>query len=175
MLKGFRHPAINVRAPRYFVACASCACDRCTREMIAVGLALGAGHRMRVDDGEPDRVGAVARAWRTVQAPAWVFDVAYLPRRVRGRLQRLSPGYRFALHPATGGHRWLNHCPHCGGVQDDDYLHGEPDVAFMPFTVDAAQRIALHAVDAPFAAAIGGTSDDPPLFGAMRRIDRSIR
>lgn len=142
--------------------------------MVAIGLALGAGHRIRVDDGEPDSIGFVARGWRTVRSPAWLFDVEYLARRVRGRLQRLSPGYRLADNPTTGGRRWLNHCPHCGAAQDDDYLHGEPDVAFMPFTVDAAQRIELHAVDAPFAAAIGGHCDDPPLFGAMRRIDRAL-
>lgn len=142
--------------------------------MVAIGLALGPGYRIRVDDGETDSLGSVARAWRTVQAPAWLFDVEYLARRVRGRLQRLAPGYRFAESPTTGGQLWLNHCPHCGAVQDDDYLHGEPNVAFMPFTVGAAQRIELHAVDAPFAAAVGGTCDDPPLFGAMRRIARSL-
>ena len=127
--------------------------------MVAIGIALDAGHRIRVDDG----------VWRTARSPAWLFEIEYLPRRVSVRLGPLSPRFRLAVSPTTGGHLWLNHCPHCGAVQDDDYLHGEPDVAFMPFTAGAAQRIELHAVDAPFAAAIGGTGDDPPLFGAMRR------
>lgn len=158
MLAALFHPSVNARAPRYLAALACCACCRCERKIVAIGIALGAGHQIRVD-----------AEWRTIRSPAWLFDVEYLPRRVRARLQRLSPLYRPAASPSTGARRWLNQCPHCGAVQDDDYLHGEPDVAFMPLSAGAAERIELHAIDASFAATIGGTCDDPPLFGAMRR------
>lgn len=169
MLDRLFHPSINVRATRYLGALARCACHRCGREMVAIGIALEAGHQMCIDDGARGGVGPLGGVWRTVRSPAWLFDVEYLPRRVRVRLQRLSPGYRLAERPTTGGHRWLNHCPHCGAVQDDDDLHGEPDVAFMPFSLSAAERIELRAIDGSFVAAIGGHCDDPPLFGAMRR------
>ncbi len=132
--------------------------------MVAIGIALDAGYQTCVDGS----------GWRTVRCPAWLFDVEYLPRRVTVRLRRLSPLFRVAASPTTGGRRWLNQCPHCGAAQEDDYLHGEPDVAFMPFTARVARRIELHAIEVPFAAVIGGFGDDPPLFAEMRRADDAI-
>lgn len=172
MIAALLHPAVNVRAPRYLVARAGCACCHCAGKIVAIGIALDAGHRIRVEPGTR-RVGGVREdAWHTVRSPAWLFAIEYLPRRVSVRLRMLSAGYRRVESPTFSDRLWLNRCPHCGAVQEDDYLHGEPDVAFMPLTAAAAERIELLAIEAPFAAVIGGTCDDPPLFGAMLRSDR---
>lgn len=41
------------------------------------------------------------------------------------------PHYRNVLAPGEQGDHFANHCPFCGAVQDDMYLHSEPDHPFF--------------------------------------------
>ena len=160
---------INVRAPRYFGARALCACWRCRRETLVLGIALGAEHETWIDAAEGSLgAGRASGVWQAARAGAWLFFVEHIAVPVRRRLQLLSPWYRYAHNRATDGSYWINHCSQCGSAQDDDYLHGEPDVAFMPITAAAAARIELCAIDEPLAAWVGGYCENPPLFEAMR-------
>jgi len=43
--------------------------------------------------------------------------------------------------PADPEGTYANHCPHCGAVQDDMYLHSEPDHPF--FSIPRAQPAAI--------------------------------
>lgn len=160
--------AINVRAAGYLAARALCPCWHCGRDTPALGIALTAAHEALVDEAETTSAARAAGVWQAAAAGAWIFYIEYLPLAVRRRLQSLSPLYRYAYNRATDGAYWLNLCTHCGAAQDDDYLHGEPDVGFMPTTVQAAARIELIPFDEPFTAWAGGYSCDPPLFEAMR-------
>ena len=168
--------AINVRAPRYLVARTDCACWRCARATPVIAVALDAAHTLWIDGADRAEAGKVACVWQTAGAwqaagmTAMLFYVEYLPLGVRRGLQAHSPLYRYAHNRATDGSYWINHCAHCGSAQEDDHLHGEPDVAFMPLSEAAASRIALLPVAEPFAAWAGGYCADPPLLAAMRSI-----
>jgi hypothetical protein len=167
---------LNVRAPRYLVARTGCACGRCARETPVIGIALPPGHETRIGLSEAAGVpggGAWARAagtiWQIEEAPAWLSFIEYLRRGARRRLEALSAGYRRGPSPARDGDYWVNHCAHCGAAQEDDYLHGEPDVAFLPFTAAAAARIEWLPFDEPFGAWAGGYGTDPPPLGSPPR------
>lgn len=160
--------SINVRAPRYLVAQVASACWHCHRDTLAIAIALAQDHEIWVEDPDASAAGRPPGVWQCAGMRAWIFYVEYLPLRVRRRLHAWSSAYRYAYNRQTDGSYWINHCQHCGCAQDDDYLHGEPDVAFLPLAPAAAERILVSAVEEPFAAWAGGYCCDPPLFDAMR-------
>ncbi len=41
------------------------------------------------------------------------------------------PGFRMGFNPISQVECFCNHCRHCGAVQDEVLLHGEPDGAFF--------------------------------------------
>jgi hypothetical protein len=45
-----------------------------------------------------------------------------------------------------GGSGFANHCAHCGALQDDTYLHSEPDQPFFNIPRAAPGRIVLTAL-----------------------------
>lgn len=152
---------VNVRAPRYWVARTDCRCSRCARETPVIAVALDATHEVWI---ETEGAAHGSGLWQPALLCAELFYIEYLPLAVRRGLQAHSPLYRYAHNRRTDGSYWINHCAHCGSAQEDESLHGEPDVAFMPLSAAAASRIEWRAVDEPFAAWAGGYSADPPLL-----------
>lgn len=150
--------SINLRAPDYRVGRTRCPCERCGRPTPVIGILLPDTHEIRIDD---DAV------WQRGGACAWIYELAFLPPIVSSRLPAASFVYRHAIGPVGDGACWLNHCIHCGAAQDDDWLFGEADVAFMPLSIAAASRIELRTIREPFAALAGGYCLDPPLIEVM--------
>lgn len=149
---------LNVRCASYFIASVVGTCSHCGAPTPWLALAVPAGHEIR-HDGD----------WQTETLPAVLFDVHGLEAAVARQLQRRSAAYRLVAEPAGGGTLWSNHCLHCGGLQDEQALHGEPDVAFMPLTAQTAARIRLEAVAEPLAAGAAGHVPGPAFFDCMAR------
>lgn len=122
-------------------------------------IALGAlaGHE-RLDDS----------GWLVASDVGLFHDIDYLAPQAGVLVRDIFPQFRQAVAPDL---RWLNHCEYCGRAQDDYWLHCEPNAPFLPLTAEAADRIDLIALRAPFEAVAGGLSDGIAFFDAMRRVD----
>jgi hypothetical protein len=155
--------AINVRSAAYFIASTEGGCTQCGETTRLLALALPGGHEVLDPDAAPE----AADAWQPAPLPAVLFDVHCLAEPVRRELQHRSAAYRLSEDAAGGGARWSNHCEHCGAVQDEQALHGEPDVAFMPMSPEAAAAIRLDAIPEPLCAGASGYSADPAFFDCM--------
>jgi len=157
--------AINIRSAAYFIASTEGRCTQCGEATPLVALALPGGYET-LDHGVAPQA---AEAWQPAPLPAVLFDVYCLAEPVQRQLRRRSAAYRLNYDPGGGGAQWSNHCAHCGAVQDEQALHGEPDVAFMPTSPQTAATIRLDAIPEPLCAGASGYAEDPAFFDCMAR------
>jgi hypothetical protein len=141
----------NVRSAAYLVAHSVGACERCQRPTSLFSVGLLPGHERHLDN-----------EWVTVNSPVLLFQVEHLATDVISVLSELSQHYRLTHSGPTDSECWLNHCQHCGAPQEDYWLHCEPEGAFMPTSVQAAEQVQFVQVQGPFAAAAMGFSDGLP-------------
>ena len=152
---------INVRAPAYFVARTEARCPHCGRDTSLVAIVLPPTHEVR----DPD-----SGVWQCAGGHAFLFHLAFLPDSVVRRLEVFSA--RFQPLPgamATGGD-WVNHCAHCDAPLEDQHIHCEPGVAFMPSSAAEAGSIELWRIDAAFEAQMAGYALEPAFFQSMRML-----
>ncbi|HEX4243870.1 MAG TPA: hypothetical protein VHZ53_20815 [Steroidobacteraceae bacterium] len=172
----------NVRSSAYCVAHTLIECWHCGRITPVVALAVPSGHETRgeSDEGEmpaaagspaaagpqvaagpPVGAGSGTETWDRIDACALLFMVREISDRVGAELQRLAPAFRRSDGPSSFESRWANHCDRCGRALEDQVLHGEPDVAFVPTSAGRARSIVIETVREPFEAGIDGYSLDP--------------
>lgn len=158
---------INIRAGSFLLARTVTACAHCRAPTRVAALVVPPGHMALELDDEAENESTALDAWRPASHYAFLFHVEFLSSRVQNRLSHVAP----LLRPleTDGGVHWCNHCERCGAVLDDHELFCEPDGAFLPTSESSAGRIELLLIDAAFAAAAGGYSDEPPFFAAMRQ------
>ena len=178
-------PEMNIRSPRYYIACTVSTCRHCGSPTALVAIAVPPGHEtLDVDDDASDngsgdqtqhREDPVA-AWSVADHNAFLFYVDSLPAAVQKQINQYQPAYRpidaAAAAPAAGegsGSYWANHCEKCGGQLDDHELFCEPDGAFLPTSESTAAAIHLVLVDELFETSAAGYSYEPPHFDAMIR------
>jgi hypothetical protein len=150
-------PDANIRSSGYLIAEMQAPCARCGRPCRVLALALPPEHEM-LADGE----------WQKVDANAFIFYVASLPRAVsRLVLERSADFYQTRSDDPAESH-WANHCSRCTAVFSDDVLHCEPG-GFMPGDALEAQAISLTYVPQAFSAFASGYAPDPEFFASMRR------
>jgi hypothetical protein len=159
---------INIRAPRYFIACARGVCRHCNKPTDLFGLALPRGHET-LGVGEDVEDNGAADAWIFANDPALIFHIDFLNAEVAARLGSLTNSFRVAQQDAVVEPAWTNHCEACGSPFDDEELFCEPGEAFFPTSEDGAAAIRLLPIDEPLEAAAGGYSFDPNFFHAMSR------
>jgi hypothetical protein len=184
---------VNFRSTSYAIARTRGRCPHCGVSTGLLALVLPAGHEALEAEAEPELepeleadkgAGAHANAhaetsagsdaagsevWQRADIIAFLFYVEHLPDDVRVRLNSLSQFFRVTHSKATLSSYWANHCEHCSRPLDDHDLHCEPEGAFMPASVIAAEAIELLHVAEPFEAAAAGYALEPEFFGFMRR------
>ena len=158
----------NVRASFYHVARLQCRCSRCGRPTTVFAIALPPEHETLIGDDKHCGSDTQADFWQRACVRAWIFQIEHLPLAVQRRLQAIAPLFRPEQGAAADGAYWTNHCAHCGASQPDDFLHCEPDAAFMPMSAHAAARVSLQRVDEPIGAYACGHAEDPPFLESMR-------
>jgi hypothetical protein len=99
----------RIVADQAYVASATVPCLGCKRKIEIICIFCESG----AVSGEP-------MTQFTVSSP-WTLDAALM--------RQLEPWPTFRLAREAG--YFANHCPHCGAVQDDLYLHSEPDQPFF--------------------------------------------
>jgi hypothetical protein len=174
----------NIRSASYFIATIQAPCQQCAAPTRLLALALPADHELLDPEADPDLeadpdpgfdsdTGPQTAAepgistWQTEPLPAVLFDVYRVAPPVQRQLQRRSAGYRYAADGAAASGAagcWGNHCEHCGALQDEAALHGEPDAGFMPMSPATAARIEVEAIAEPLLAGIAGYAVDPQFF-----------
>jgi hypothetical protein len=160
---------INIRSAAYYIASASAPCTSCRRKTRILAIALSAEHETLEIDADECGGEPAADAWQPATLGAVLFFVSYLPEAVRLRLQRLSPSFRRGRSQESDGAYWMNHCEHCGAVQDDHDLHCEPEGAFTPASAESARQIELLEVREPLAASAAGYAFEPEFFEFLPR------
>jgi hypothetical protein len=156
--------AVNVRAPRYFIATSSRPCERCLGLTRVHGFLLPADHETLYADDDTG-----LESWEAGTEPTLLCFVDYLAPAVAARMRAVAPGYRLAASEMTGGPCWLNHCEHCHAPLGDEETFCEPGGGFLAFTPEEAARITLDAVEEPFAASCGSYSIGVGWFEELRR------
>jgi hypothetical protein len=97
--------------------------------------------------------------WICEDAAALLFYVECLSNEAGNVVRELAPRFRVDYSTPVDRNYWVNHCQHCGTIQEDHDLHCEPDAAFLPTSVHAAEQILTVAVQVPFLARAGGISE----------------
>jgi hypothetical protein len=84
--------------------------------------------------------------------PLSEFSVSYIWAMDEELTQQLKPWPFFRRTRASGNDPgdFANHCPHCGEVQDDLFLHSEPDHPFFDIPHAPADSIKLTRLDGTF-------------------------
>ena len=59
------------------------------------------------------------------------FTVSHVSEMDEALARQLRPWPHYRRTDVSGAEEFANHCPHCGGAQDDLMLHTEPDQAFF--------------------------------------------
>lgn len=153
----------NIRASRYFVLEALHECRKCKQATRVVALAVPPGHedieggsRVEQDDDSP---GVSAEdfhdwlfapdQWYQVNSPAMISSVAGLSDTVAQHMQRVNVHY---FQDKEDGGYWSNHCEHCGAAVFDGHLYSRTGDPFAPSDLQAAHRLQVNRVDAPFEA-----------------------
>ena len=159
----------NVRSPSYFVARTRGRCRNCGLDTRLLALALPPNHETLDPETQSEASETPSSdAWQQTSVSAFLFYIEYLPVDIQQRLAQLSDCFRLAPLPTTSTSYWVNHCEHCHVLLDDDELHCEPDVAFMPSSAAAAAGIELLHIHEPFEAQVAGYASEPEFFRCMR-------
>jgi hypothetical protein len=148
---------VNVRSESCLLGLSVVPCWRCKQPTSVYCLGLAAGHERHLED-----------QWVSVETGALLFYVEYLNAEVALVVRELSPQYRLDYSTTINRDYWVNHCQHCGVLQEDHDLHCEPDGAFLPSTRQAVEQILAVAIREPLSAHAGGFSDELSLFASLR-------
>ncbi len=151
--------AMNLRAPRYWIARATEPCAQCGACTPVFALAVPAGHE-RLEEQESEAAEAAVPRWEVAGEAAWLFHVSWVSAAVAARLAACAPGYRLAPGETDPGPCWRNHCAGCGAPVADHELFCEPEGAFLPLTESAACAIEWWPIDEPLQAAAAGWAGD---------------
>jgi hypothetical protein len=147
----------NVRSGTWLLLQSVGHCPHCQLPTALFCLGLPPGHETAVDD-----------RWVMADTGVLLAQVEYLPPEVIGVLQEICTLFRPDDHESTGNGCWVNHCQHCGRIQNDLAEHGEPGGAFLPTTQQAAGQMLVVSVAGPFSARAGCFSDQFQLHSAMQ-------
>jgi hypothetical protein len=96
-----------------YVAAATVPCQRCRSSIEVICIHCGSG----TVSGEPLSGFTVSDIWAMDE------DLV--------RQLRPWPGFREVRDPGEEASSFANHCPRCGALQEDLYLHSEPDDPFF--------------------------------------------
>jgi len=117
---------LEVVSPEAYVARAMTPCSNChaTIEIICIYCAIG------IDLDEPLEQFTVSNIWAMDDALA----------------QQLTPWPHFkkGLSPVRQSTYFANHCPHCSTLQEDLFLHDEPDGPFFSIPQTPPDGLQLH-------------------------------
>lgn len=114
-----------IESSEAFVACGRSVCRRCHHGIDVVCLYCGCG----TVDGELLETFRVQGVWAVDEE-------------LQRQLLQRWPGYRMAASEGI----YLNHCPHCGGSQDEADLHEEPGQPFHDLCREVPKGIELEAL-----------------------------
>jgi len=161
------YPQMNIRASSYFVLQAAHACAHCGQETPVHALAVPPGHQCTEADIELDEADAGSPGlspaafhdwlfsppqWLEIADPALISQTWLLSPSVAQAMQALSPHYR--RNPDNQG-QWTNFCAHCDSAIGEGDLYPKRSQAFSPANAQAADRIQVRKVEAPFEAYYG--------------------
>lgn len=148
---------MNVRSANYLLLHAIAPCPHCSQPTSVFCLGVTAGYESRTEE-----------RWFSEDAAALLFYVESLSMEAGNLVRELAPQFRVDYSMSVDRNYWVNHCQHCETSQEDHDLHCEPDAAFLPTSVHAAEQILTVAVQAPFLARAGGISDQLSFLSLMR-------
>jgi hypothetical protein len=148
-----------VRSASFLLAQAIARCPHCSEPTSVFCLGVEPGHDMRTDDH-----------WFTEDAGVLLFYVESMSPEAVAHVRELAPQFRINYSRIVDRNYWANHCQHCGKIQEDHDLHCEPDAAFLPTSVHAAEQILTVEIQAPFLARAGGISEQPSFFASTRTV-----
>lgn len=148
----------NVRSSSYFIAEMQMRCSQCAQPCRVFALSLPPNHETLVEN-----------EWQTVDANAFIFQVAGLSDAVSRLLFDRTADFHRTCGDDSSESYWANHCPHCAGVFSEDELHCEPG-GFMPTDALEAQAISLTKVEQAFSACAVGYALEPEFFASMRAL-----
>lgn len=117
-------------------------CWKCGRETPVVALALTTFAEIEADDGEFYIDDNMKESFPRTVALAWAPDEESVPLRLMKFMKRyyhVKDGYS-----KTSGKCLANHCAHCGAIQGNHYLFGEPDSPFWPGDYKKMQDLKIH-------------------------------
>lgn len=150
-------PEQNVKASSFYTVGATARCEACEKSTRVAALAVPTAHQMFDEEGS---------SWDLAQAPALIFDLSRVPESVLRHLRRVASGFRQSIFEPDA---WRNHCTHCGAELDEQYLHCEPGVAFVPTTREEAAKITLKLVEQPLSIWANGYAPAPEFFHDFAR------
>jgi hypothetical protein len=115
----------TILSERAFVASASAPCWKCHLNIEVICIYCESG----IASGEPLVQFSISNVWATDS----------------GLAQQLEPWRTFRNVYSAGDQEsyFANHCPHCGALQDDLYLHSEPDQPFFDIPHSAPGTVKL--------------------------------
>ncbi|MGO9935460.1 MAG: DUF5710 domain-containing protein [Steroidobacteraceae bacterium] len=96
-----------------YVAAATISCQRCHSSIEVICIHCDSG------------TAAGQRLNRFTVSDIWAIDEAL------ARQLEPWPAFRRVSSPEVGASYFANHCPRCGSLQEDMYLHSEPDEPFF--------------------------------------------
>ena len=149
-------PDANVRSSSYSIAETQVRCAQCGQSCRVIALSLPPNHETLVED-----------EWQTVDADAFIFQIAGLPHAVSRHLLECVPDFHQTCGEESSESCFANHCPHCAAIFSEDELHCEPG-GFMPGDALEAQVISLRHVPQKLSACAAGYALDPQFFASMR-------
>jgi hypothetical protein len=150
---------MNVRSANYLVLRAIAWCPRCAQPTSVFCLGVMSGYESRTEE-----------RWISEDAAALLFYVESLSKGVGDLVRELAPQFRIDYSTPVDRSYWVNHCQHCGAIQEDHDLHCEPDAAFLPTSVHAAEQILTLSVQMPFLARAEGISAQPSFLSTTRPV-----
>jgi hypothetical protein len=114
-----------------YVACAPVACARCHQEIEVICLYCHSG--VDADRGEP--------LTRITVSNIWAMDAALA--------QQLEPWPGFRPRDGAGSEQgqYVNHCPQCGAVQEEELLHAEPGDVFFSVAGERRESVKFTALE----------------------------
>jgi hypothetical protein len=153
---------VNVRSHHYFLLQREQSCERCGVLSRVLGIALPAGHEVRIEaDGEDD--------WERSDEPTLLCFITQLEPSVRSRLRDESLWYQPRLHTVGPQRYFANHCPWCRTAFEDYRLYATPGLGFDVLCEQEAATISVTSVASGFAGSADHFSLGVLFLDAMTR------